>query len=69
VFQALYWLTPWGFSDAYAKCHYAHQYMCFKVRQFEAKEGTLDQSMISYGYPANGPIYDTRPLLRLVPAA
>jgi hypothetical protein len=34
--QALYWLTRWGFSNAFAEAHWAHQALLHHVRELEA---------------------------------
>jgi hypothetical protein len=34
--QALYWLTSWGFSDAFAEAHWSHQFLLGRLRQAEA---------------------------------
>lgn len=34
--QALYWLTSWGFADAFAEAHWSHQFLLGKLRALEA---------------------------------
>lgn len=34
---ALYWLTSWGFSDAFAEAHWTHQLLLGRVRELEAR--------------------------------
>ncbi len=34
--QALYWLTPWGFSDAFSESHQTHRYLTWRLRQMES---------------------------------
>lgn len=35
VLHALYWLTPWGFSDACAEAHWSHAFLLGKVADLE----------------------------------
>jgi hypothetical protein len=34
--QALYWLTHWGFHDAFSQAHWSHQALVHKVAQLQA---------------------------------
>ena len=37
VLQALYWLTSYGFSDAFAEAHWTHQELLHRLRQARAE--------------------------------
>lgn len=60
--QALYWLTGWGFQDAFSDCHWAHQANTLRVRQLQAQ---LDATKFTPSTlaAANDEIYNTRPHL------
>lgn len=62
--QALYWLSPFGASDAFAAAHYVHQHLTWRLRTLESiKTGTTSIPAV---LPANDPVWNGLRPRRLV---